>query len=183
MCRTTPSRRRFAPATRAWPGRPRETTTVRALPASSGSVTSSRASSRSIRCGGSSATPWEARVRSRSTGSPPAPTSGISVTTDTFIPVMEQLELILEFVNTVDFEEDREELDSAAALQRWLAAHGLVSESARAVAADLRAALTLREAIRELALANNRVEVDAGEAAHALEWAASRARLVVRFGQ
>ena len=96
---------------------------------------------------------------------------------------MEQLELILEFVNTVDFEEDREELDSAAALQRWLAAHGLVSESARAVAADLRAALTLREAIRELALANNGVEVDAGEAAHALEWAASRARLVVRFGE
>jgi len=96
---------------------------------------------------------------------------------------MEQLELILDFVNTVDFEEDREELDSAAALRRWLAAHGLVSEGASAVGADLRAALTLREAIRDLALANNGVDVDAGEAAHALEWAARRARLVVRFGE
>jgi hypothetical protein len=96
---------------------------------------------------------------------------------------MEQLELILDFVNTVDFEEDREELDSAASLQRWLAAHGLVAENARAVGADLRAALTLREAIRDLALANNGVDVDAGEAAHALEWAARRGRLVVRFGE
>ena len=81
---------------------------------------------------------------------------------------MEELELILDFVNTIDIEEDREELDSAASLQRWLAAHGLVSERARAVGADLRAALTLREAIRDLALANNGVDVDAAEAAHAL---------------
>ena len=42
---------------------------------------------------------------------------------------MEGLELILAFVNTVDLEEGREELDSAAALGQWLAVHGLVSES------------------------------------------------------
>jgi predicted RNA-binding Zn ribbon-like protein len=96
---------------------------------------------------------------------------------------MEELELIREFVNTVDLEEEREDLDSAAALQRWLAAHGLVSESAHAVGADLRAALTLREALRDLALANNDVDVDADEAASTLEWAARRARLVVRFGE
>ena len=96
---------------------------------------------------------------------------------------MNGLELILDFVNTVDFEEGRDELDSAASLQRWLAGHGLVSERARAVGADLRAALTLREAIRDLALANNGVDVDAEDAAHALEWTARRARLVVRFGE
>ena len=96
---------------------------------------------------------------------------------------MEGLELILAFVNTVDLEEGREELDSAAALGQWLAVHGLVSESSRAVGADLRSALTLREAFRDLALANNGVEVDADQAVGALEWAARRARLVVRFGE
>src|SRR5581483_1234538 len=52
--------------------------TVRGLAGASGSVTSRARSSGSTRIGGTSTNPWELRVRQRSTGSPPAPTSGSS---------------------------------------------------------------------------------------------------------
>src|SRR5580765_2788366 len=66
-----------APSTCAWPGRLCETRTVRA-PRPLGSVTSSVHVFSSIDDGGSDATPCDASVRFRSTGSPPAPTSGNS---------------------------------------------------------------------------------------------------------
>src|SRR6266480_7359865 len=56
------------------------TRTVRA-PRGTGSVVSSLRASRSTRFGSSSATPCDTIVRAKSTGSPPAPTSGISATT------------------------------------------------------------------------------------------------------
>src|SRR5580765_3333694 len=66
-----------APSTCAWPGRLCETRTVRA-PRPLGSVTSSVHVFSSIDEGGSDATPCDASVRFRSTGSPPPPTSGNS---------------------------------------------------------------------------------------------------------
>src|SRR5919201_6406047 len=88
-------------------------------------VSSVHASS-SSRCGGSEATPWEASVRRRSTGSPPAPTSFSSassdvITSDNLTLVMDAgtLELVRDFVNSYDVEEDRDEIES------WLAEQGL----------------------------------------------------------
>src|SRR5215217_3857180 len=70
---------RFAPSTRAWPGDPSLSVTWCARPPMSSVVSSVHASS-SSRFGSRSATPWEASVRLKSTGSPPAPTSSISCT-------------------------------------------------------------------------------------------------------
>src|SRR3954447_3726898 len=66
-----------APSTLAYPERPCETRTVRAV-RPLGSVVSSVHDSSSIEDGGSAATPCDASVRFRSTASPPAPTSGNS---------------------------------------------------------------------------------------------------------
>src|SRR4051794_21823753 len=66
-----------APSTLAYPERPCETRTVRAV-RPLGSVVSSVQVASSIDDGGSDATPCDASVRFRSTGSPPAPTSGNS---------------------------------------------------------------------------------------------------------
>src|SRR5438105_9688333 len=84
MCRTasaitTASRAAmFSPSTRAKPGRPARTRTVRARPRGSGSVVCSVRESSSSTLGWRSATPCEESVRQRSTRSPPAPTSSSS---------------------------------------------------------------------------------------------------------
>src|SRR3954467_1905210 len=66
-----------APSTLAYPARPCETRTVRAV-RPLGKVVSSVHVASSIDDGGSDATPCDASVRFTSTGSPPAPTSGNS---------------------------------------------------------------------------------------------------------
>src|SRR2546421_2458604 len=65
-------------STRSFPPA-RVSRTVRAPPGTT-SVDSSVCAARSTRLGGNSATPCETIVRAKSTGSPPAPTSGISAT-------------------------------------------------------------------------------------------------------
>jgi predicted RNA-binding Zn ribbon-like protein len=64
------------------------------------------------------------------------------------------LGLVQAFVNTLDVEEAREELDSPEALRRWLDESGLLS-SGEVTAANYGRALELREALRRLLLANN----------------------------
>jgi predicted RNA-binding Zn ribbon-like protein len=55
------------------------------------------------------------------------------------------------FVNTLDIEQSTDELDTGTALTRWLAAAGLLDDPQTQVeAADLRAALDLREALRSV---------------------------------
>ena len=62
------------------------------------------------------------------------------------------LAIVQAFVNTLDIEQGTEELDSPAALDRWLAAAGLDGAGTRGAAAarpaDLRRAIELREALR-----------------------------------
>jgi predicted RNA-binding Zn ribbon-like protein len=62
------------------------------------------------------------------------------------------LAIVQAFVNTLDIEQGTEELDSPAALDRWLAAAGLHGAGTRGPAAagpvDLRRAIELREALR-----------------------------------
>ena len=66
-----------------------------------------------------------------------------------------ELELVRQFVNSVDHETGAEDLSSPAALSAWLAEHRLGPRGARLEGADLVRAVELREALREALLANN----------------------------
>jgi len=91
------------------------------------------------------------------------------------------LERVRAFINTRDMEEGTEALETPASLVRWLTARGLLSGRTRATTADLEHAITLREGLREIALAHNNGEEVPLDAVAALDDAVCRARLVLRF--
>jgi predicted RNA-binding Zn ribbon-like protein len=68
-----------------------------------------------------------------------------------------ELELVREFVNSLDRETGVDELSGARQLGEWLAERELVPAGTRLSGADLRRAVELREALRGLLLANNGV--------------------------
>jgi predicted RNA-binding Zn ribbon-like protein len=72
-----------------------------------------------------------------------------------------ELELVRQFVNTRDIEEGSDELHSPDALLTWFAGVDLLDDEAAADEKDLERALTLREGIRALLLANNGEEIEA----------------------
>ena len=84
------------------------------------------------------------------------------------------------FVNSIDLETGEDELDSPAALGRWLAERQLLVPGARVTAADLRRAVDVREGLRALMLQNNGLELDASKVER-LDAAAGRAGVRVRF--
>lgn len=90
--------------------------------------------------------------------------------------------LIEAFVNTLhkDPKGDEEELGSPAALAEWLRAQG-VFDGSRATSAELNRAIELREALRQLLLANNGIDVDVGAACSVLNSVTKRAKLELRF--
>jgi predicted RNA-binding Zn ribbon-like protein len=94
---------------------------------------------------------------------------------------MADLELVQDFVNSADLEQQRDELRDARALVRWLAVHRLAGPRARARDADASEARAVREALRDLLRANNGIDVDEAAAAATLDAAARRAGLAVRF--
>ena len=87
-----------------------------------------------------------------------------------------QLELVRLFVNTLDVEDGVDVLDRG-----WLLDHGLIGRQDAVSSDDLRRLAAVREAIRELLLANNGVPVDVRAATAVLDGAALEARLSVRF--
>src|SRR5437868_7108772 len=91
-------------------------------------------------------------------------------------------ELIRDFVNTLhmDPKGDVEALVTPADLAAWLSGRGLLDEP-KARPVDLRAAIALREALRQLLLANTGEEVDVGAACTVLDEAAKKAKLELRF--
>jgi predicted RNA-binding Zn ribbon-like protein len=91
-----------------------------------------------------------------------------------------QLELVREFVNTVDLEGDEEALASPAGLARWLRAHDLLEPDAEVGETDLERAIAVREALRSQLKANNGSDRDPGAVA-TLHEAASRAGIGLRF--
>jgi predicted RNA-binding Zn ribbon-like protein len=95
-------------------------------------------------------------------------------------PAPDPLRPIQAFVNTLDIENDVEELADPEALADALTRAGLADPGLRPTAADLRAALDVREALRALLLANNGVPVEA-EALVPLERAARAGQLAARF--
>jgi predicted RNA-binding Zn ribbon-like protein len=93
------------------------------------------------------------------------------------------LELVRAFVNTVDMEQGEERLESAAALAAWLIEHRLAPDGVRATPRDLEYALELREALRALLLSHNPQSPAPAAAVQALDAAARRARLRLRFDE
>jgi len=91
------------------------------------------------------------------------------------------LELVRAFVNTVDIEQGEERLASPAALAAWLTEHGLTPAGLRATAGDLGHAIELREALRAVLLTHNPQAPAPATAVQALDAAACRARLQLRF--
>jgi predicted RNA-binding Zn ribbon-like protein len=96
-------------------------------------------------------------------------------------PAPGPLRLVQRFVNSVDRENEREELETPEQLGRLLAELGLAEEGDDALThADLRRALDVREALRELLLANSGVPARA-ESLRTLESAARAAHFTLRL--
>jgi predicted RNA-binding Zn ribbon-like protein len=90
-----------------------------------------------------------------------------------------QLEQVQAFVNT--WEEGVETLVAPADLAAWLRDHGLLIAAEEASNADLRRAIEVREALRDLLLGHAGAAAGAGAAAAVLDRAARRARVRLGF--
>jgi predicted RNA-binding Zn ribbon-like protein len=97
-----------------------------------------------------------------------------------------ELERVRRFVNTREVGHVTDRLTDPAALVAWLEQEGLASAGTRATRADLGRAIALREALREILVAHNGTAAAPAhapaDACRALDEAAARARLRVRFG-
>jgi predicted RNA-binding Zn ribbon-like protein len=89
------------------------------------------------------------------------------------------LELVRDFVNTLDVLPSTDEIEYPLGLARWLAEHRLVPAPPAFGEEDLARALRLREALRAMLLANAGFPFPS-EAAEAFDEAAATARLCAR---
>ncbi len=88
---------------------------------------------------------------------------------------------MIEFVNTLDFELETDELGTPETLADWLRDHGLLDDAAPAIGTAERAeAVALREALRAVMRFHNGVNGDPPDAAE-LERTARRGELAVSF--
>jgi predicted RNA-binding Zn ribbon-like protein len=90
------------------------------------------------------------------------------------------LDLVIDFVNTLDLEKGEAQLADPVGLSSWLSERGLLPAGAPASAADLREARALREALRSAMLAHNGAEPDPRVVTR-LDEVARRGRLGVQF--
>lgn len=72
-----------------------------------------------------------------------------------------ELELVREFLNSVDVDAGLEELTDSRALTRWLRERGLIGARERVGDGELARALELREALRDVLAAHSDLPVDA----------------------
>ena len=92
-----------------------------------------------------------------------------------------QLDLVRDYVNTFDFETGIDTIATPDELAMWLSEQGLVDDLVEPTDEEVADALAVREAVRELLLANNGVEADGDTASKTLEEAGRKAHLGVRF--
>jgi predicted RNA-binding Zn ribbon-like protein len=92
-----------------------------------------------------------------------------------------ELEHVRAFVNTIDLEEGTEELSGRDELAGWLVHHELAPAGLVATSADVEHAVGLREALRAVLLAHNADGFVHGDVAAALDRAAARSDLRLRF--
>jgi predicted RNA-binding Zn ribbon-like protein len=92
-----------------------------------------------------------------------------------------QLDLVRDYVNTLDFETGIDLISTPDELAMWFSEQGLVDDLVEPTEQELVDAHAVREAIRALVLLNNGVEADAAAASKTLEEAGRKAGLGVRF--
>jgi predicted RNA-binding Zn ribbon-like protein len=92
-----------------------------------------------------------------------------------------ELELVREFVNTRDVEEGTDALASGTDARAWLKAHGLDGGGSPIPEEDLEQLVTVREALREMLLANNLGEPAPANALEALNAYTNEAAVGLRF--
>jgi predicted RNA-binding Zn ribbon-like protein len=92
-----------------------------------------------------------------------------------------QLDLVRDYVNTFDLETGIDTIATPDELALWLSEQGLVDDLVEPTDEEVADALAVREAVRELLLANNGVEADGDVASKTLEAAGRKAHLGVRF--
>lgn len=87
------------------------------------------------------------------------------------------------FVNTFDIEDDEDDLTDPAALTAWLRDHNLLVGGAQASRAEFDRARVLREALRDLTAAHNKLPADVAAATKTVNRAAAKARLAPRLDE
>lgn len=103
------------------------------------------------------------------------------MSTQTPVQAPHELDLVIDFVNTLDTDEGTDALSTPQSMAGWLASRGLLSPVTGALAdSDRVEAVQLREALRQLMLANNGEKAD-GDGGRELERAARRGDLGVHF--
>jgi predicted RNA-binding Zn ribbon-like protein len=95
-------------------------------------------------------------------------------------PAPAPLEVVRQFVNTLDVETGEDELARAIGARDWLADHELLDATVRLTSADQRRVVAVREALRALLLANNGVPLEP-DAVEVLNAVSERAPLEARF--
>src|SRR6266480_1270325 len=95
--------------------------------------------------------------------------------------VPNSLELVIDFVNTLDPDEPSDALSTPEGVESWLAGRGLLDAASLPLnEKDRRGAVALREALRAQMLAHNGAEADE-RAALELDEVACRGELGVQF--
>jgi predicted RNA-binding Zn ribbon-like protein len=94
-------------------------------------------------------------------------------------PAPRELALVQDFINAWDLQ-DVDRLSKPASLEEWLSKHGLLKSRERVTDADVRHAVEVREALRDLLSANYGEPVPK-DAVETLSRAARSAQLVVQF--
>jgi predicted RNA-binding Zn ribbon-like protein len=92
-----------------------------------------------------------------------------------------QLDRVIDYVNTLDLESGEDALQTPKALGAWLAERGLLPKPVRVTAGEHGDAIRLREALREAMLANNEGAPSAAGWSE-IERAARSGELGVHFG-
>lgn len=92
-----------------------------------------------------------------------------------------ELEHVRAFVNTFDLEEGTDELTGPDELANWLVNNGVAPTGLVATSDDLEHAVGLREALRAVLLAHNADQLIDGDVARALDRAAVRSAMRLRF--
>jgi predicted RNA-binding Zn ribbon-like protein len=95
-------------------------------------------------------------------------------------PAPGDLKLVQGFINTLDLEDEINDLPDAESLTRWLVHYGLMAPGETVGNADYEQAIRVREALRAVLVANNGGPLDRS-AVDTLNSAAKTAELLVRF--
>jgi predicted RNA-binding Zn ribbon-like protein len=94
---------------------------------------------------------------------------------------MVNIDIVLDFVNSLDLRPRSEAFDSPKALGEWFAERGLLEPGARVTTAELEEARRVREAVRDVIAARSELPADIAAASAIVDDAVCRAKLGARF--